>query len=90
MSEEQLTRSLRPDFEIPESAPPPDVEAKLRGAIYSASTYNEHVKITCGYRTVVLLAQHEYDRLIARANADAPRRPLIDPTLDGRPLHDAP
>ena len=54
------------EINLPDDGRPATIEEKLRAAVYQASMYYWPTKITCGHRTVYLIDQGTYERLVAK------------------------
>ena len=54
------------EINLPDVREAAQVEDQLRLAVYEASMYYRPTKITCGHRTVYLIDQGTYLRLVAK------------------------
>lgn len=55
------------EIELPDDPPPAPLLAQLQGAIYAASNYYRPTKITHGHRTVYLIDEWTYQRMLDQA-----------------------
>lgn len=63
------------EINLPDVREAAQVEDQLRLAVYEASMYYRPTKITCGHRTVYLIDQGTYERLVAKPAEPEPWNP---------------